>query len=173
MAWARSPVPLILLRADRSVCALNPAAERTLGATRSLPSWLASALAPRLDELVAHGHSPSSPASTWVVLGGDGGAQRVSVASLGEEPVRGARWLVSLERGAPSPTERLGLAQQVWALTDRELEVVALLSGGLSDRSIAAEMSVTEATVKYHLLSIRKKSETISRTDLLAKLFRL
>lgn len=50
-------------------------------------------------------------------------------------------------------------------LTDRELDVLALLAKGMSNKDIAASIGRTEATVKVHLLHILQKLEASDRTD--------
>ena len=42
-------------------------------------------------------------------------------------------------------------------LTDRELEVLALLAGGLSTPEIAGQLGIAPATVKTHLTSTYRK----------------
>lgn len=56
-----------------------------------------------------------------------------------------------------------------WGLTSRESEVVALLSTGASNRSIAASLYVSENTVRTHLKSIFKKVGVTSRSQLVAR----
>lgn len=50
-------------------------------------------------------------------------------------------------------------------LTDREREVLALLTEGLSNQQIAERLVITPATVKFHTRSIRSKLGTTSRTE--------
>src|SRR5579871_6165052 len=53
-------------------------------------------------------------------------------------------------------------------LTEREREVLALLVKGLTNPQIADRLIVSEATVKFHLRSIRSKLGASSRTETVA-----
>lgn len=55
--------------------------------------------------------------------------------------------------------------ERPFGLTPRELEVVALLPRGLTNARIAAELGVSEDTVKTHLKSIRLKLRARDRTE--------
>ena len=50
-------------------------------------------------------------------------------------------------------------------LTPRELEVLRLLAEGLSNRGIAASLTISEHTVKFHLNAILAKLHAQSRTE--------
>jgi len=50
-------------------------------------------------------------------------------------------------------------------LTDRELEVLQLLSQGLPNKQIALKLGISENTVKFHLSSIFSKMGVSSRTE--------
>jgi len=49
-------------------------------------------------------------------------------------------------------------------LSDRETQVLALVAAGMSNRTIAAELFVSEATVKTHLLHTFEKLGVSDRT---------
>jgi NarL family two-component system response regulator LiaR len=72
---------------------------------------------------------------------------------------------------APAATQSLvhALAQRYpklgYDLTDRERQVLALLTEGLSNHDIAERLVITPATVKFHTRSIRHKLGTTSRTE--------
>ena len=51
------------------------------------------------------------------------------------------------------------------ALTEREHDVLALVSDGLSNRDIAARLAISEHTVKFHLASIFGKLGASTRTE--------
>jgi len=50
-------------------------------------------------------------------------------------------------------------------LTDREAEVLGLLAKGLANKQIAAELGISEHTVKFHVSSIYAKLNVTNRTE--------
>lgn len=50
-------------------------------------------------------------------------------------------------------------------LTDRESEVLSLLSKGLANKQIAVELGISEHTVKFHVSSIYTKLNVTNRTE--------
>jgi DNA-binding NarL/FixJ family response regulator len=56
-------------------------------------------------------------------------------------------------------------AEQVEPLTERELEVLRLAAGGLTNKAIAAELGLSDRTVQGHLASIYGKLGVASRTE--------
>ncbi len=64
-----------------------------------------------------------------------------------------------------TPKTRLGLAD-CSELTDRELEVLRLLSKGFSDKEIADQLFIALTTVRYHVSNLSSKTGFSSRTEL-------
>jgi DNA-binding NarL/FixJ family response regulator len=83
-----------------------------------------------------------------------------TVGVLGRDP-EGENVVVSMPRGM---LQRLG-EEPVGALSERETEVVVLASRGLSNRRIAAELHISEATVKRHLANVYAKIGVGSRNE--------
>jgi two-component system nitrate/nitrite response regulator NarL len=54
------------------------------------------------------------------------------------------------------------------ALTERERQIIRLVSEGLSNKQIARRLNLTEGTVKVHLHNIFQKLQVTSRTALAA-----
>ncbi len=54
-------------------------------------------------------------------------------------------------------------------MTPRELDVLHLLSKGLSNKEIAGKLFITERTVKFHISSILQKLNAESRTEAVTK----
>jgi DNA-binding CsgD family transcriptional regulator len=50
-------------------------------------------------------------------------------------------------------------------LTARELEVLALLAEGASNKLIARRLGISAHTAKYHVASLLEKLDAVSRTD--------
>jgi two-component system, NarL family, response regulator LiaR len=67
----------------------------------------------------------------------------------------------------PSATASIQAASEppVEALTPRELEVLQLLAQGLSNRSIAESLFISDRTVQAHLTSIFAKTQVSSRLE--------
>ena len=70
------------------------------------------------------------------------------------------------------PAEILPLAVAAYGLTAREREVLGQLSCGRTTAEIAAELFITEHTVRDHIKSILTKTGTTSRGELISLLFR-
>lgn len=58
------------------------------------------------------------------------------------------------------------------SLTPREVELLSLVQGGLSNLAIAQELLISENTVKYHLKNIFQKLGVQNRTEAVAHAFR-
>ena len=59
------------------------------------------------------------------------------------------------------------------ALTARELEVLALLAEGASNKQIGRRLGISAHTAKYHVASLLEKLDAVSRTDAVAHAARL
>jgi DNA-binding NarL/FixJ family response regulator len=57
-------------------------------------------------------------------------------------------------------------------LTSREVQVLELLAEGLSNKSIAARLAISDQTVKFHVASICGKLGALNRTDALRRAIR-
>jgi DNA-binding CsgD family transcriptional regulator len=58
-------------------------------------------------------------------------------------------------------------------LTPRELEVLALLAEGASNKTIARRLGISVHTAKFHVGSLLDKLDAVGRTDALAHAARL
>jgi DNA-binding CsgD family transcriptional regulator len=70
---------------------------------------------------------------------------------------------------APAPPP-LGEAGQPLPLTDREREIALLIGAGLSNREVAARLTISVRTVERHIYNAMAKTGTAGREDLAALL---
>jgi DNA-binding NarL/FixJ family response regulator len=77
------------------------------------------------------------------------------------QPVIASKLLRQVSDPRPAPN-------QVEPLTARELEVLQLLAQGLQNKEIAAQLVISERTVKYHVSSIMGKLGAGNRTEAVA-----
>ena len=63
-------------------------------------------------------------------------------------------------------------AIETYGLTPRQAEVLSLLCRGLSSREICAHMSICKATLADHVKALLAKTNSRSRSDMLAKILR-
>jgi DNA-binding NarL/FixJ family response regulator len=81
--------------------------------------------------------------------------------------------LVMPADAAPSREPPAALTAAPEPLTARELEILSLLAGGDSNKTIAARLSISVHTVKFHISSILAKLGVASRTEAVALGLRL
>lgn len=177
-AWQRCNVPLVFLHDDATVVAANPAAFRKLGLEEGdqlLPDWLGKEVRQRLRGM-PQGRLPDDVSGAYAYVEDlhTETVVRLCLAPV-DEQVAGEwpHWLLSVEAGGPSLADRIDSAERTFGLTPREADVLASLADGLANKQIAANVGVSEATVKFHMVSIMRKSETSNRTELLATLYSL
>jgi DNA-binding CsgD family transcriptional regulator len=85
-----------------------------------------------------------------------------------------ARRLIVMRPGAePSGACRVAVAAARWGLTARQAEVLAPLVEGLSTRTIAASLGISERAVELHLTAMFEKAQVESRTELAAAVWRM
>jgi DNA-binding NarL/FixJ family response regulator len=79
-------------------------------------------------------------------------------------PQAAKRWLRS-QRQRPGPSSA--------DLSERELEVLALVADGLTNTQIAQRLDVSDNTVKFHLQNIYQKLDVSNRTEAAGIYFKL
>jgi len=72
------------------------------------------------------------------------------------------------ERCGGAVTPALRRAEERSPLSDREREIVALIGEGLSNRAVAARLSLSVRTIEGHMYRAMGKTGTASRDELVA-----
>jgi DNA-binding NarL/FixJ family response regulator len=91
--------------------------------------------------------------------------EAIESAARGEtflQPSIAAKVVAELTRQPPKPPS---VAALVEPLTSRERDILRLLAGGLSNGEIAAELVISEGTVKNHVTNILSKLGVRDRTQ--------
>ena len=92
---------------------------------------------------------------------------------VGEFPTVGAARASGLRADAlvlaAQPEERTALSEP---LTPREIEVLGQLVEGLSNKTIAARLGISDQTVKFHVAAICGKLGAANRTDAVRRAIR-
>lgn len=77
--------------------------------------------------------------------------------------------LPSTDKVVPLEREKIAIAENVLAaLTDRERQIMSLVSEGLSNKEIGRRLNIADGTIKVHLHHIYQKLEIRNRTLLAA-----
>jgi DNA-binding NarL/FixJ family response regulator len=107
----------------------------------------------------------------------DGSLARRLVEAQAQEglrvlPLRDARGhVVLLQDGARAFAARLERVAADWSLTSRQVEVVALVARGYSNKEIAASLGCALHTVELHVTEILRRSGLSSRAALVAQVW--
>ncbi len=110
----------------------------------------------------------------------DGGARGAVLRSASQSQL--ARALAAVADGllvfdpslAPTPAPRpVAQGELAEVLTPREIEVLQLLSLGLSNKEIAARLAISEHTAKFHVNAILAKLGVQGRTEAVVRAARL
>lgn len=84
---------------------------------------------------------------------------------------RGA--IVVIRTAGPRPSVRLRRAQERWDLSRRQIEVLAHVVDGRTNKEIATTLRCTEGNVELHVTNILRRSGASNRTELVASYWRL
>jgi DNA-binding CsgD family transcriptional regulator len=83
-----------------------------------------------------------------------------------------SRVLITVEEVGRRPGPAIEHLKDVFRLTDREIMVVHNLLKGWTNKEIAADLGVTEQTIKEHIKHIMAKTKTTTRTGILVQVIR-
>jgi DNA-binding CsgD family transcriptional regulator len=79
------------------------------------------------------------------------------------------QYLAVMRAPLEDPAARLARAADLWSLTQRQSEVLALLVHGRANKTIAATLGCAEGTIELHVTSLLHKAQCVSRAELVAR----
>lgn len=91
----------------------------------------------------------------------------ISGVAVGEAPISPRMAAKMLQDFSHSP-QHTGSSDEQGGLTEREREVLALLTAGKGNKEIASDLFISESTVKYHLRNILNKLHLENRAQVIA-----
>ena len=100
-------------------------------------------------------------------------ADRLAALLANVPGLRLARGNETVDAVVVLPTNGSPLADRDVPLTPRELEVLALLVEGASNKMIARRLGISVHTAKFHVGSLLDKLDAVGRTDAVAHAARL
>lgn len=99
-------------------------------------------------------------AKSFVPKSADTGKVRKAIEAVLDGRIYLPESTVGSAAAAPPPADALP-----WNLTDRQVDVLALLVSGLPNKLIARRLGIVESTVKIHVSAILKELRVASRTQ--------
>ncbi len=167
-------VPLTRLRV--AVHAADALRRTALGKVVAEAGHLVVGVEDNADVVLADGDGPAGETRTVVTLGGadrdaSGVLSREATASQIDAAIRAVaiglivRWPEAMDSGFGAVRESEGHA----LLTPRELEVLAALAEGMTNKAIARRLDISLHTVKFHVESLFRKLGARTRTEAVAK----
>ena len=148
---------VITSAAHVSFTSTSASASTRLGPSHDLDS-VSSAAILYLSEDPLNVREMTRSARAWGILPPESSAEELSAAvhALSQGLIVGTSALLFESENEPL---------EDGPLTERETEVLGLLSKGLANKQIAMELGISEHTVKFHVSSIYQKLGVSSRTE--------
>lgn len=158
---SRSSPGVLILDLDNRLLYSNVEALNLLENPEHIPSEITRLC----DEIKAGAALPGSCALFW----GQGGAPyslRAFLIGAQAKDRPATHVMVLVEKIAGKHNLNLQRARAHYGLSDREIEVVALVAQGLANKEIGAKLFLSEHTVKDHLKNIMRKMGAVSRSGI-------
>jgi DNA-binding CsgD family transcriptional regulator len=159
-----------------AVCAADPLRRRALGRVVAEAGHLVVDGEGEADVVLADGEAPRGETRPVVALGGvdrdlPGVLPRNADASQIDAAIRAvaAGLIVRVPDARENGFGAMGETDAHALLTPRELEVLAALAEGMTNKAIARRLNISLHTVKFHLESLFRKLGARTRTEAVAK----
>lgn len=166
---SRSSPGVLILDRENNLLYANHEAWKLLKDTSEVPPEVQRLC----DEVKAHaaedGNEPDSDGNC-ALLWGEGEtacSMRAFLIGAQAQGKPATHVLVLIEKVTEQHGVNLKKAKTQYGLSDREIEVVALLAQGLANKEIGARLFVSEHTIKDHVKNIMRKMNAASRSEII------
>ena len=149
-----------------AVMAADPVRAADLAARIALAGHML-AETPEADLVLADANS-AIPLELPVLRMGPGGAVPTDLSPMQLDAALRAI-AAGLRVSLPTPPDGFAAAETRPLLTPRELEILACLGEGLSNKAVARRLGISAHTVKFHLEAVFSKLGASSRADAVAR----
>lgn len=150
-----------------AIAAADPVRAADLAARVALAGHAVVEDAAEADVILADASSPVSPAQPALRLGAGAPLPGDLGPALLDAALRATA--LGLSVSLPAPRPGFAPAEPKPLLTPRELEILACLAEGLSNKLAARRLGISAHTVKFHLEAVFAKLGAATRTEAVAR----
>ena len=167
---SRSSPGVLILDRNNKILYANQDALKLLDNSGEIPPEMQSLC----DELKAHADdyeiaSNGNCALLWRE-GGSPCSMRALLIGARDEGHPATHVMVLVEKVTEQRNPNLKKAKNQYGLSDREIEVVALIDQGLTNKEIGSRLFISEHTIKDHIKNVMRKMDATSRSEIIHNL---
>ena len=157
-----------------AIAAADPVRRLGLAAIVRNAGHMVSESLDEADVVLADGVVPEAERPVVALAGGESGQAGLLPRDASPEQIDAAiravaAGLIVRTAGAPRPAFGPFAEEELSLLTPREVEVLAAIGNGLSNKAVARQLGISQHTVKFHVEALLRKLGAASRAEAVHK----